>query len=333
MGQLLEHHCSRWSWDPITAGRLCFRSDNAKEFIGEAVQYINNRLEICHLTGPAYHPQAQGAIERLHRKMNELVRGMVENADPAMQKSWLEWIPFVEGHMRCMKMEVLGGRSPMEVVMGISPQLPATLRAGLTVEAVSVSDYVKDLLEYLRVTYVRVKQRAEQLQISREGAQKGSPGAQRLAVGDLVALKKAEPPKGQSRFGWTVEDRILRVGRVLGGNTYELVDVATGESAVSKEQPNRFPADRLVRLDMPEWEQPLPEGSPQHLEIYDEYSASWDRAIAEKWAVDGRVFVRFSDSEKDALWLDLTTCRYRWTTGPIASAGQDADPEEALAEH
>ena len=38
----------------------------------------------------------------------------------------------------------------MEVVMGIQPQMPATLRADLPVAAVGVSDYVVNLVKYLK---------------------------------------------------------------------------------------------------------------------------------------------------------------------------------------
>ena len=53
---------------------VVLRSDNAREFIQGAVAYVNSRLEIAHLTGAAYHPQAQGTVGRTHRKINELVR-------------------------------------------------------------------------------------------------------------------------------------------------------------------------------------------------------------------------------------------------------------------
>ena len=36
------------------------RSDNAKEFTGAVIQYMNAALDIKHILGSTYHPQSQG---------------------------------------------------------------------------------------------------------------------------------------------------------------------------------------------------------------------------------------------------------------------------------
>ena len=72
---------SRWVWLIVTMDRLAetvaerllckvfwpwnvwpgvLRSDNAYEFIGEVIRYVNAKLEIRHITGAAYRPQNQG---------------------------------------------------------------------------------------------------------------------------------------------------------------------------------------------------------------------------------------------------------------------------------
>ena len=80
-------------------------------------------------------------------------------------------------------------------------------------------------------------------------------------------------------------------------------------------------ADRLIKLDMPELELELPEGQPQRVEIYDETTAQWDAASTERWAVDGRVSLRFDNNDEESVWVDLTKCRYRWLAGPVALSG------------
>ena len=49
------------------------RSDNASEFLAPVVKYVNQRLEITHITGAAYHPEAQGATDRLNRKITNML--------------------------------------------------------------------------------------------------------------------------------------------------------------------------------------------------------------------------------------------------------------------
>ena len=234
------------------------------------------------------------------------------------------WLPFVEGHLRSQKMKVLGGRSPMEVVTGITPTLPATLRAGLLVENLSTDSYTENLIAYLKETHRRVRAVAKELEIEQEGRNTGSPGGKALVTGDLVALKRGNAPKGVARFGWSTDGQIYRIKSVLGENTYALETLTTGKEPVGYGVANRFSADRLVKLDLPE--QPLTNGSPQKVEIFDEEAAEWSLATVEKWAVDGRTFIRFDDASGRAMWIDLTRCRYRWVldTRQSAAEGQGA---------
>ena len=86
----------------------------------------------------------------------------------------------------------------------------------------------------------------------------------------------------------------------------------------------------MIRLDMPEFEVEMPEGTPQRVEIYDEDTAQWDAASVERWAVDGRVCLRFDGSEDERIWVDLTKCRFRWIAGPVAYVKSD-EPAEGEA--
>jgi transposase InsO family protein len=58
---------------------VVWRSDNAKEFVSEVVAEMNKMLEIRHVTGSAYHPQSQGMVESMHKTINHLVRGLVDD--------------------------------------------------------------------------------------------------------------------------------------------------------------------------------------------------------------------------------------------------------------
>ena len=134
-------------------------------------------------------------------------------------------------------------------------------------------------------------------------------------VGDMVAVKRGgdDVPRGSSRFKWTTDGKIYKICGVLGENTYKLESLTGMDEPVSEFVQNRFSADRLVKLDMPELES-TQEGSPRILEIYDEEVGDWVRGRVEKLAVDGRTMIRFDSSSKLAQWIDLTRCRYRWLT-------------------
>ena len=132
-------------------------------------------------------------------------------------------------------------------------------------------------------------------------------------------MKSNDKRKGESRFGHRTDGEIYKVTAVVGQNTYALGKLTTGAPPVqSPAFANRYPAERLIRLDMPELELELPEGTPQRVEVYDDRMAEWNAASVERWAVDGRVSLRFDYREDECIWVDLTKCRFRWIQGPVA---------------
>ena len=218
----------------------------------------------------------------------------------------------------------------MEVVMGIQPELPATIRAMLPVEAVGESEYVDDLVKYLKVTHDRVRELAKELEFEKEGKETGGRGGQQLVVGDLVALKRSEKAenKGVRRFAHTTDGVIYRVKEVSGTNTYSLEPLCGGaDEALEADEThghtvNCYSADRLVKLDMPEYES-VPEAGPQGIEIFQNELGAWVKGTVEKVAVDGRLLVRFEGSGLTQ-WLDVTRTRYRWLVGERPLAGEEA---------
>ena len=64
-------------------------SDNGGEFIAHAFGDFCERLGIHHKTSTAYHPQAQGAIERIHRPMKTAFRALSDTS------SWPAHLPFI----------------------------------------------------------------------------------------------------------------------------------------------------------------------------------------------------------------------------------------------
>ena len=117
------------------------RSDNAAEFVGGVVKHMNKPFGIKHVNGPAYHPQSQGAAESMHKTLNQVVRGVVQDHP----EKWEEALTFATFILRSSPMECLEGRSPMEVVTGLRPRVPAAMTAGLPVSMRSIDAYVQDL--------------------------------------------------------------------------------------------------------------------------------------------------------------------------------------------
>ena len=123
------------------------RSDNAIEFTSAVVRSMNQMLDVKHIASSTYHPQ-QGKVERLHRTLNSVVRGLVEDHP----EDWEERLPYCECILRMTPMKVLGGRSPYEVVTCFKPRLPAALNARSQVEFVTMDEYASRLRAYFTET-------------------------------------------------------------------------------------------------------------------------------------------------------------------------------------
>ena len=84
---------------------------------------------------------------------------------------------------------------------------------------------------------------------------------------------------------------------------------------------NPLYADRLVPLDMPEIE--LHPDQTRVIEVHDATTDEWRRAVIEKFSVDGRSQLRWSDDQTLSPWADLSRMRYRWVS---TRGGLDASP-------
>ena len=282
---------------------VVLRSDNAAEFVGDVVKHMNKVLSIKHITGSAYHPQSQGAVESMHKTLNQVVRGVIQDHP----EDWEEALKFATFLLRSSPMECLGGRSPMEVVTGLRPRVPVAMTAGLPVSMRNVDDYVKDLVEHLKGVHQSV-QRVKLESLEREEKKLEGRLSAELQVGDAVLVRR-EPTverKGPTRFQERVYDGVFVIKNKISPTTFEVEDLADKAMTIPFTQP--LHAERLVKLDMPELE--LSPTQPRRLEMRERETQPWNEYTIERFAPDGRVSIRHGDGE--ARWVDLSRCEYRW---------------------
>jgi hypothetical protein len=293
---------------------VLLRSDNDPTFMSEVVAYMNRMINILHVTGSSYHPQSQGVVENIQRTLVQILRVMVqENPD-----KWEEMLPYCQCIVRIMPMPALGGRSPYQVVTGLQPRLPRVVTTDVALMRSGVSNYVDDLLGYLRETYQSVVRHQRDLREQEETESKsaGSLTAE-LHVGDLVMVKL--PPtvsrKGPNRFQPRVRDQIWRIKKKLSPHTFELAD-ATDPNVLAE---YRYSAENLIKIELPDV--PLGAGQRRVLEVYDNTSARWRRFRIERFGIDARVYLTplrsLADGGQDedagvGRLVDLTQEVYRW---------------------
>ncbi len=102
--------------------------------------------------------------------------------------------------------------------MDVKPEMPGTLAWRLPVEAIGVSQYVQELVDYLSLTHERVYQLQHELSQKDEGTLKGK--AEGLDIGDYVVLRKEgkDKPKGTRKYEGKSFDEIYQIVEITREN-------------------------------------------------------------------------------------------------------------------
>ncbi|ROT77158.1 hypothetical protein C7M84_004187 [Penaeus vannamei] len=105
--------------DPPTVARAsqCVRnkdkSDQGSNFLSKAFQAAMRRMGVRHQVSSAYHPESQGALERFHQTLKNMVRIYCHETDD----QWDEMVPLLLFAARECVQDTLGF-SPFELVFG-----------------------------------------------------------------------------------------------------------------------------------------------------------------------------------------------------------------------
>ena len=117
-------------------------SDRGPQFTSNLWFQLCEMLNISHKQTTAYHPESNGAVERLHRRLKDALRARAAAA------TWSEELPFVLLGLRAQPREDTG-LSPAEAVFGAQIVLPNEF---LQNDELSVDTIVKKFSETLHVS-------------------------------------------------------------------------------------------------------------------------------------------------------------------------------------
>ena len=198
----------------------------------------------------------------------------------------------------------------MEVVMGIKPQLPATVQSRLPVEEVGATEYVRKLLDYLETTHREVLELSRERAVEHEGKDAGRVAT--LKRGDLVKVvqKGDHAPKGSNKFNSRVTDELYYIAEVMGQNTYRLQTLLGNQDPLLTKGANKFHADRLVKVELPL----IQTNAVGKVIAYIVNGEDWVRAKVVDVSIDARIYLQREDDPSSRTWVDPTHMRYRWET-------------------
>ena len=186
------------------------------------------------------------------------------------------------------------------------------LACGHVFQAIAPSEYVKDLVESIKVIYDDVQRHQQAIAARGEDEQPGRASAQ-IEVGDYVLVKREKQRRSRgdgSPKAVPVSNlqRGFQVRTKIGPETFAVCDPLDPKRPMNFT--NKLNADRLIRIDMPELE--LKEGQHVRLDVHDSTTDEWRTATIEKYAYDGRVALLYEHDPSELVWLDPSRERYRW---------------------
>ena len=289
------------------------RSDNDSAFLSNLFMYINRMLNIHHITGSVYHPQSQGIVENMHRTLNGILRKLVGESP----STWEAMLPYAECIIRMTPLDSLVGRSPYQVVTGLTPKMPRALVSNVGVINVGVDSYVTSLIGYLRDCYSSIQNQVKAVQQKNEmeASDEGTFG-QELEVGDVVMIRRdpTDRRQGPRRFQSKVRDELYVVDRKISPHTFQLRSCWNTAKMAGTHH-----AINLIKVHMPNVE--LEDGQLRVIEVFRNTVGDWARYRIERHGPDGRCFVKRmrkvgqSDEWTEdgvGMWTDLSTELYRW---------------------
>ena len=95
-------------------------SDRGAQFTSAIWAILTTRLGIHHITATAYHPQANGLVERFHRQLKDALRARLAASD------WPQHLPWVLLGLRAAP-KGDSGLSSAELVYGAPISLPGEM--------------------------------------------------------------------------------------------------------------------------------------------------------------------------------------------------------------
>ena len=161
-------------------------SDQASEFTGQVISELCDLLGITKIRALPYHPQTNGAIERVHQTL----RRMIAKMDPEKRAKWPSHLgPILIAYT--VTRSLMTGYSPYFLMFGRRPRLPVdllfpTVRRDENTQ--TTDEYVTSLYDKLKLALASVRDTTIEAQRQKRHYD-CKAGAVELHPGDKVLVK------------------------------------------------------------------------------------------------------------------------------------------------
>ena len=172
-------------------------SDGGSHFKNKAMRHLTDLMGIEHHITLARCPWANGAVEIFGRQLLWTTRALLSELGYTAT-DWMKVRPLINLVLNYREREVLGGRTPIEVMTGQKPRTPlnivmyngVTLKDadGCEVEWKRVDKYMDKLTKALDVLHQKIDDRAEKMRRRKAAKTANNKRGLQFQLGDLVMV-------------------------------------------------------------------------------------------------------------------------------------------------
>lgn len=158
-------------------------TDQGSNFLSSIFKNVCKLLKIKQLQTTAYRPQTNGALERSHRTLGEVLRNYTDQD----QRNWDLWLPYAMFVYNSTPHSTTK-MTPFKILYGYEPTLPSSIKCTPN-PVYTYDDYVQELKARLQSSYAIARENIlKSKQSSKLQYDKNAQEAY-FKIGDLVLLK------------------------------------------------------------------------------------------------------------------------------------------------
>jgi len=209
---------------PIFGVPKRFHTDNGTQFTSTMFQHVCERLNVKHTKTLPWHPQGNGATERVHRLLKSRLRIHLKTAG----KQWDDWVgPIALAHNQGLLATT--NFTPFQLTFGRQPNLfPSDLKNNVAGQSMDLQLFGKDLVSIMQESWRQAK---EDFKWAKEKMAKNANAPMKprtkptFKVDDIVLLHRHVRSDAKAklssklRFEWVGPFKVVSH---LGNNGFEL---------------------------------------------------------------------------------------------------------------
>ena len=198
-------------------------TDNGSEFNNKILEELCKIFYIKKINVQAYHPQSNGVVERLNRKVINCLRSPIN----PYSVNWDAWIP----HVKCAlntQINSATGETPHFIVFGRDKVLPYEIFTTEQRPIYNYDDYIANNVQRFKSIHARVSEHMKSYSEEMKQQQHKIAKPVKIQVGNLV-MAKIHVPIGTSNKLSPKFTGPYKVIESASGNKFKIQHLRTGE--------------------------------------------------------------------------------------------------------